>query len=165
MPSFGRKSSAVKETLHPYLALLCDAVVEFYDISLIQGLRRKAEQNRLYSLGLSQKQWPDSNHNVEDENAPSPDNLSMAVDATPFPIPEGWGDLKSQHAFARDLEWKERVKFYQMVAIFKYEWARMQTQYVGLQGYKLRFGADWDGDGDYRDQKFDDLPHVELVKI
>lgn len=165
MPSFGRKSESVKATLNPFLAALCDNVVEYFDISLINGLRLRPEQNRLYDLGLSQKKWPDSKHNVKDEDAPFPDNLSMAVDVTPYPIPEGWGDLRSQNAFARDLEWKERVKFYQMVAIFKYEWARMQKTYAGMQGYKLRFGADWDGDNDYRDQGFDDLNHIELVKI
>ena len=165
MSSFGRKSESVKATINPLLAMLCDNVVKYFDISLINGLRRRPEQNRLYDVGLSQKQWPYSNHNVKDEDAPFPDNLSMAVDATPYPIPEGWGDLRSQNAFARDLEWKERVKFYQMMAVFKFEWARLKEKYANLKDYELRFGADWDGDNDFRDQTFDDLPHIELKKI
>ena len=164
MPSFGRKSLEVRATINPWLALLCDGVVKFFDITLIQGIRSKEEQNELYGLGLSQLQWPDSNHNA-DETAAFPDNLSMAVDVSPFPIPEGWGDLKSKMILARDLQWKERVKFYQMMAVFKFEFAMMKDQYEELKNYELRFGADWDGDNDFRDQTFDDLPHIELIKI
>lgn len=29
-------------------------------------------------------------------------------------------------------------------------------------GIRIRCGADWDGDGDTRDQSFHDLPHIEL---
>ena len=32
------------------------------------------------------------------------------------------------------------------------------------QGIEIRTGMDWDGDGDYRDQTFDDLVHVEVVR-
>jgi len=32
-------------------------------------------------------------------------------------------------------------------------------------GIKIRWGGDWDGDGDVTDQKFDDLFHIELVDV
>ena len=165
MPSFGKKSRLVKETIHPHLSLLCDHVVEFFDITLLEGRRSKESQDELYLSGKSQKLWPESKHNVIDEDAPYPDNLSMAVDVAPWPIPEGWGDLISQEPIARDLQWKERVKFYMMVAVFKFAWAKMQKDNAELKRFKLRFGADWDGDNDLRDQTFDDLPHIELIEV
>ncbi len=164
MPNFGRKSQEIKSTINPMLALLCDNVVKYFDITLIQGRRGKTEQNNLFADKLSQLQWPDSKHNA-DEFAQYPDDLSMAVDVAPWPIPFKWGDLKSRKVVARDLQWKERVKFYQMVAIFKYEWARIQDNNLSARNYELRFGADWDSDNDYRDQSFDDLPHIELEKV
>ena len=32
------------------------------------------------------------------------------------------------------------------------------------RGIKIRSGGDWDGDGDWTDQRFNDLPHFELVE-
>ena len=31
------------------------------------------------------------------------------------------------------------------------------------EGFSIRWGGDWDGDGDTTDQKFDDLFHLELI--
>lgn len=31
------------------------------------------------------------------------------------------------------------------------------------EGFQIRWGGDWDGDGDLTDQKFDDLFHLELT--
>ena len=157
MPEFGRKSEKVVSTTHPVLQTLCKRVVKHFDIAALVGHRKKEDQNKAFSSGASTKQWPDSKHN----SLPS-----MAIDVTPWPIPEGWGDLEGQTPKARDLDWKERVKFYEMIAVFFYEWEKMRDEDPELsKKYKLRSGRDWDGDGDYRDQKFDDLPHIELVEI
>jgi len=157
MPSFGKKSIDVRATLHPLLKELCDRVVSFYNISLLVGHRNEAHQNQAYADGVSKKQWPDSKHN----RFPS-----MAVDATPYPIPEDWGDLNGQTLHARDLNWKERVKFYEMTIVFEFAWQQMINDRPKLRNrYKLRSGKDWDGDNDYRDQGFDDLPHIELIEL
>jgi hypothetical protein len=31
------------------------------------------------------------------------------------------------------------------------------------EGFSIRWGGDWDGDGDLTNQKFDDLFHIELI--
>jgi hypothetical protein len=31
------------------------------------------------------------------------------------------------------------------------------------EGFRIRWGGDWNGDGDLTNQKFDDLFHLELV--
>lgn len=157
MPSYGKASMNARATLHDVLKELCDRVVSYYNISLLVGHRPKSEQNKAFDSGKSSKQWPYSKHN----RLPS-----LAVDAAPYPIPENWGDLDGKTLHARDLDWKERVKFYEMIAVFRFCWQQMLDAYPELANkYRLRFGADWDGDGDYRDQNFDDLPHIELVEI
>ena len=65
---------------------------------------------------------------------------SLAVDLQPYPFPEHepklWGALGyiAGHAF------------------------RIAEE----EGFKIRWGGDWDRDGDMTDQNFDDLFHIEL---
>lgn len=154
MPSFSTRSLSRLNTCHPLLAELCLRVVEHHDITITCGHRPKAEQDRAYQSGASTKQWPRSRHNTMP---------SMAVDVAPWPIPENWGSVDGKTNGARDLDWKERVKFYEMVAVFRFTWAQILSDFPELATrHTLRFGADWDGDLDYRDQSFDDLVHIEL---
>lgn len=136
MPSFGITSKNRLDTCSIKLRLLLENVVKHYDCTILDGFRDETTQNHHYDTGQSKTKWPDSKHNVRP---------SKAVDAAPYPIPDKWG--------AEDV--KELVKFYEFAGIVKYEAARM--------GIKIRWGGDWDGDGDYTDQKFDDLVHFELA--
>ena len=157
MPSFGRKSNQKLDTTHPVIQALCRRVVAHFDITILCGHRPEAEQNAAFASGASTKRFGESRHNL---------TPSMAVDPAPWPIPEGWGDLKGKTPAARDLDWKERIKFYQMIEVFKFAWSQMCLETPELaERYRLRFGADWDGDNDFRDQTFDDLPHIELWEI
>lgn len=63
---------------------------------------------------------------------------SKAVDAVPYPI--DWQDTERFRAFGG---------FVLGVA--------------ATLGIKLRWGGDWDGDKDFKDQSFIDMPHFELV--
>ena len=169
MPTFGTKSKAVHKTLHTLLQRLTSRVVLYYDISLLEGHRDEQRQNKLLASGSTKVGWPKSLHNT---------NPSMAVDVSPSPTPHAWGDLGNLSGKARDDAWKERVKFYQVVAVFQYVWGEMQADHEALwkclsreraedlgyvaHRFTLRFGADWDSDGDYRDQTFDDLVHIEI---
>lgn len=61
-----------------------------------------------------------------------------AVDAAPYPI-----------------DWQDTERFYQFGFFI-----------VGLArslGIHIRWGGDWDGDGDITDQQFNDLVHFEVV--
>lgn len=69
---------------------------------------------------------------------PGPDGLSRAADVVPYPIPD-WSDTAAFVAFG----------------VLVVETAREL-------GIPLRWGGDWDGDGDRSDQTFDDLVHFEL---
>ena len=66
---------------------------------------------------------------------------SLAVDVAPYPI-----DWDSKHA---------TKKFAFLAGVL--------TGIAHLHGVRLRWGGDWDGDGQMRDQSFHDLPHLELA--
>jgi peptidoglycan L-alanyl-D-glutamate endopeptidase CwlK len=81
MPTFGTRSKSRLATCDQRLQVLFDKVIELVDITIICGLRDKAEQDEAFSDGFSTVQWPNSRHN----KAPS-----MAVDWAPWPI--DWED-------------------------------------------------------------------------
>lgn len=62
---------------------------------------------------------------------------SIAIDVVPYPV--DWNDVKRMSYMAG------------------------MIRMIGLKhGYEVRWGGDWDSDGEVKDQTFHDLPHVEL---
>jgi len=61
-----------------------------------------------------------------------------AVDVAPYPI-----------------QWDDRERFHYMGGIVRGVASQM--------GVKVRWGGDWDSDGEIKDNNFDDLVHIELV--
>ena len=136
MPSFGEKSTSRLKTCSLDLQNIFHEVVKYYDCSILEGHRGEPKQNRFFAQKRSKVKWPDGKHNSYP---------SHAVDAAPYPIPENWG---ANH-------WKDLVHFYQLAAVVKFVAAQ--------KGIKIRWGGDWAGDGDYKDNKFDDLVHYEIL--
>lgn len=64
---------------------------------------------------------------------------SLAVDCAPYPI-----------------DWKNYQRFR--------EFAKVVIATAANMGIVVRWGGDWDRDGDTTDQKFNDLVHFELVE-
>ena len=64
-------------------------------------------------------------------------NPSKAVDLAPYPI-----------------DWQDSKRFMVLGGVV--------LSCAKELGLTIRWGADWDMDGDYNDQSFDDLPHFEL---
>jgi peptidoglycan L-alanyl-D-glutamate endopeptidase CwlK len=64
---------------------------------------------------------------------------SRAVDIAPWPI-----------------DWNDRERFYCLGGLI--------LGVAGSRGLRIRWGANWKMDGDFANNKFDDLPHFELVK-
>jgi peptidoglycan L-alanyl-D-glutamate endopeptidase CwlK len=64
---------------------------------------------------------------------------SRAVDVAPWPI-----------------DWEDRHRFYHFGGYVKAVAAGM--------GLRIRWGGDWDGDFNFKDQNFHDLPHFELLE-
>ena len=60
-----------------------------------------------------------------------------AVDLAPYPI-----------------DWEDRDRFYYMGGMIRGIAKQM--------GIEIRFGGDWDSDGETKDNNFDDLVHIEI---
>lgn len=138
---YGWSSSSrqVLEELHPDLRRILEVVILYYDVKLLEGIRSKEEQNRLADMDPPRTtlRWPDSNHNVEE-----PGDLSTAVDLAPYPV--DWDDSPLA-----------RARFYHLQGYI--------LRVADELGIDVRWGGDWDSDGDFEDQSFHDLPHLELV--
>ena len=137
MYKFGKTSLARLSTVHAVLQTLFKRVILRTDCSVTQGTRGKEAQTLVFERGLSRVEWPNSKHNS---------TPSMAVDVVPWP--EKWSSVPA---------------FLKLKDIVLDEWSRMEQENL-TQDFTLRWGGDWDGDGDREDQTFDDLPHWELIR-
>jgi len=147
MPHFGKRSSDQLKTCSWKWQVILQEVIKYYDCTVLEGHRGEEAQHKNFIDEVSQVDWPDGKHNAYP---------SEAVDVTPFPIPEDWGALnKNMTIKQRDNAWKERLKFYQLAAIIKFV--------ASSKGIEVRWGGDWNRDGDYRNNKFEDLVHFELL--
>jgi peptidoglycan L-alanyl-D-glutamate endopeptidase CwlK len=114
MPKFSKRSKKNLETCYEDLQILFNMVVKEWDCTVICGTRGMEDQNKAYTDGKSQVQFPDSKHN----SMPS-----EAVDVMPYHKEKPhirWDDDEGNRQFA----W-----FVKGVAI-------------GL-GIKIRCGIDW----------------------
>lgn len=127
-------------------------VVGTYDCTILQGARSAAEQAENVRKGVSQTL--DSKH-VTSESHP----LARAVDVAPYPVV--WPDDSLFAALPPALV--ARVRAYVHAVGRFYHFAGYVKARAADVGLGLRWGGDWDSDGDFSDQRFDDLPHFELV--
>lgn len=158
MPKYSRKSKTRLNSCIDPLQDLFNAVIKNVDHSIISGLRDEQEQNKLFKNNASKVKFPNSRHNGQ-----APDyKESWAVDAAPYPMPKGWGDINAIARKEISLQWKERVKFYEFAAIVRYEWSKLKEKNKSYRKYQLTWGGDWDRDGQYTDNTFDDLVHFQM---
>ena len=128
---FGISSYRRLNTIHPALKVLCIAILERMDVTIVCGYRGEEEQNDAYKNGNSEVKFPNSKHN----HSPS-----SAVDIAPYIKGKG-------------VRWDSR------------EVSRMQGRIQEIADYlsiPVRWGADWDGDGDIVEHKLKDFVHIEI---
>lgn len=138
MYTFGKASRKRYETLHPKLKAIMDEAIQVMDFTIVCGFRNKRAQEKAFNDGVSTKHWPDSKHNQ---------NPSIAVDIAPWDptMRRGRGDI----------DWNNRDRFILLAGIIK--------GIAHKLGIAIRWGGDFDNDTFMRDQKFIDMPHIELV--
>ena len=149
--SFGAKSSKClsPKKCHPFLIELSWGVLEYvFDFSVIESVRSKMRQNSMFKKEKSKVQWPKSYHNVTKENP-----LARAIDVIPYPFP-CWPNPKKQKP---EIYGKDLGRMYTLAALFR-------TKAMEL-GFLIVTGSDWDSDWNFRDQTFDDLPHIQLASL
>ena len=82
MYNYNRKSKAKLKTCDTRLQEIFNEVIKIMDITILEGTRDEATQNKYFDDGVSTLEYPKSRHN----RLPS-----GAVDAAPYPI--DWNDL------------------------------------------------------------------------
>ena len=135
MPSFGRISQTRLNTCHPDLITLCNEVIKDFDFSVVCGHRNQVSQMVAYEQGKSQLPWPESKHNKYP---------SLAVDVAPYPI-----------------DWNDKGAFYLLAGWMDCTAHRLKRE--GKITHLVRLGADWNSNHATKDQRFHDLPHIELI--
>lgn len=139
MPKWSSKSRLALSTAAQPLQDLFNKVVETFDCTVLEGKRSEYQQQLNVLKGVSKTLQ--SKH-VYPLKAPS-----RAVDVAPWP-----------------LEWprKPSPDYDKQLALF-YMFAGYVKATALAMGIRIRWGGDWDGDFDIKDQVFDDLAHFELV--
>lgn len=134
MYSLGRSSRAKLEECHPDLQTLLNEAIKLMDFTVVCGHRSNEEQARLFREGLSEVGPGRSKHNAYP---------SLAVDIAPY-YPKDkirWDDIEAM------------CVLYGTIRGIAHE-----------RGIAIRWGGDWNGNNDRRDQTFDDVWHIELVE-
>tara|TARA_B110000495_G_C22850538_1_gene495977 strand:+ start:404 stop:799 length:396 start_codon:yes stop_codon:yes gene_type:complete len=83
MASFGKKSKERLGDLDPGLRTVLEDAIELTDFTVLETIRGKHIQDKLYAEGKSTLKYPESKHNSYP---------SLAVDIAPYPI--DWEDSK-----------------------------------------------------------------------
>lgn len=141
MAVFGKESEAHLPNIHPVLRLTLIEAIHYVDFKIICSFRNEIEQNKAFAEGKSQKQWPNGNHNQFP---------SLAVDIAPYPI--DWSDKP-----------KSLARFYYVVGVIKGVFEGRKSQGIVPSNISMRWGGDWNGNGIFTDQSFDDVGHIELI--
>lgn len=136
--AFGRASRAQLATMDARLQRVLRRALSYgvLDFSVLEGHRGKSRQEHYFRTGRSKVRWPDGKHN------PYP---SKAVDLAPW--------VGGGIPWAEDDE--RELRYWQLLA-------GLVLAAAAEEGVELRWGGDWDGDGDLLDQDFNDLGHFEL---
>ena len=121
------------------LADLVREAEKIVPLTVLEGHRGEAAQQKAFAEKKSKLQWPNGKHN----KLPS-----LAVDLAPTYYEKG-----------TKIDWNDVIAFGRIMGVM---------QCLAFQrGVKLRFGLDWDSDfrsvGRDPDESFLDAPHVELV--
>lgn len=140
--SFGARSIARLEGVHPRLVAVAQRAIEIsgQDFFISEGVRTPERQKQLYAQGRTKPgpkvTWTlSSNHFVNPRTG-----HGHAIDIYPFPYDPDHKDIaKQQRAVA--------------AAMFKAA-DELDTP--------IRWGADWDMDGNYGERGEGDSPHFEL---
>lgn len=139
---WGKASRAQLSTCHEHIQAWADRLLAHpdlqYDLRAFEGHRPQVVQNKYHRTGRSKARWPHSYHNRWPSNA---------IDLLPIVNGKaGWHRDAMLHVGPLGL----RV------------WAKMQADGTVPQDVHMRWGGDWDQDGDSDDERFFDGAHFEI---
>ncbi len=155
MANFGANSQQKLLTCHASLQAVLTEAIKHYDFSIVCGTRGKEEQDLAFAKGMSKTQWPFSKHNA---------NPSHAFDI--YPYHSKYGSLTDDPTVIKKIQSVVAVQPEAVKQFITQEYCLMAgvIMTVATQvGVKLRWGGDWNCDGNRFDNSFNDLAHFELV--
>jgi peptidoglycan L-alanyl-D-glutamate endopeptidase CwlK len=141
MYKFSKKSLDNLVGVHPDLRDLVQEAMalQIMDFAVNEGLRDLRRQSDLFAAGKSKT--------MNSKHLKQPDGFGHAVDLYPSPI-----DMVAVNKGSA----KEIIRFGVLYGII--------ATLAAKNKIKIRWGGDWDGDGQTLDHTFFDAPHIELVK-
>ena len=137
MPAFSKNSLAKLATCHPALVQIMNRAIIEFDFSVICGHRGKEDQDAAVARGASKTPWPTSKHNK---------NPSHAVDIVPYPAPK------------TEAGWKDPEYLAKQRSLAKIVLRIADELYI-----PIRWGGDFNMDGDKTVTDSWDMPHFELI--
>lgn len=127
-------SEKVLLTADPMLQQIFRDVANHWDITILEGIRTLERQKELVASGASKT--------LNSRHFANSHGFSSAVDVAP-------------HGLAAVVDWAD-------AALFRY-FAGYVMRTAEEHGAPLRWGGDWDGDHQVKDQTFNDLVHFEML--
>lgn len=136
----GKRSLSRLVGVHPDLIRVIHRAIQITvcDFTVLEGVRAKARQLRLFQSGASK-----------------------IMDSRHVPVPEEEGGTGLAYAvdlgayLDGDVSWAWPL-YYQI--------ASAMLMAAVEEGVTIRWGGDWDSDGEYDDEKWRDGPHFELPR-
>lgn len=129
---FGRRSLACLGTCHPDLVRVATTAILNSPVDFSVIAGQRSDAEQRRLFEAGKSQLDGVTRKSRHQARPS-----EAMDLAPYPI-----------------DWSDRARFHLMAGVILATAASF--------GIGLRWGGDWDGDGDLHDQSFNDLPHFEL---
>lgn len=129
--------------VHPDLVRVVEEAIRLttVDFAVLEGVRTPERQRELYAQGRT-KPGPIVTWTKTSNHFAAADGYGHAVDLVPSPV-----------------DWEGPTRFPKFDAIAKAMFAA-----ANKLGIAIRWGADWDQDGNLRDRGESDSPHFELAK-
>ena len=153
--SFSTISKKHRDECCTDLQIVLNRAICTYDFSVICGHRDELTQNKAFKSGFSRVAWPNGKHNTKP---------SEAFDI--YPYHKTWGVLTGHPSQVAEIVDKLDMTYLEVEAWITQEFCIMAGVILATASaaaIALRWGGDWDGDGDRLDQRFDDLAHFEKL--
>lgn len=164
MYSYGRRSFAVLDELHPSFRPPLMDVIKIVNISLLKGMRPREEQREAFAIGASMVNWPDSAHNLLEENI---EELKVyAFDAMPWYADKPGGiDWRTDKELADAIARQDAEEFSEILENIKriHYTTGIIRGVFRAHGIILINGSDWDGNNKFDDHTFTDSPHYQAL--
>lgn len=156
MYRLGTQSREVLEGVDPRMVSVVELAITktTVDFRVLEGLRSVARQHKLYGQGRTAAQCKAAG--VDPRHArPDMRQVTWTLKSRHFPDPRT-GKSRAVDLLPAPYDWKSTVPFDAV--------AKAMFEAAAELNIKIRWGADWDKDGNPRERGESDSPHFELVE-